>query len=101
MNLQTSCKHRPQTGLEGGIADNLIFGLNGPNPDISANSGCKQPTENGCFAAVVENAELTPNDISVIRERYHGWERASAKTLAAVFGVSVQRIAAIVRNQGE
>lgn len=41
---------------------------------------------------------LTPNDISVIRERFHGWERASAKTLAAVFGVSVQRIAAIVHS---
>lgn len=41
---------------------------------------------------------LTPNDISVIRECFHGWERASAKTLAAVFGVSVQRITAIVRH---
>ena len=28
-------------------------------------------------------------------------QTASAKTLAAVFGVSVQRIVAIVRNQGE
>lgn len=42
---------------------------------------------------------LTPNDIAVIRERYHGWEKASAKTLAAVFGVSVQRISAIVRRK--
>jgi predicted amidohydrolase len=29
---------------------------------------------------------------------FHGWERASAKTLAAVFGVSVQRIASIVKE---
>ena len=65
---------------------------------MNLQTSCKQPTENGCFAAVVENAELAPNDISVIRERYHGWERASAKTLAAVFGVSVQRIVAIVRQ---
>lgn len=42
---------------------------------------------------------LTPNDIAVIRERYHGWEQASASTLAAVFGVSVQRISAIVRRK--
>ena len=41
---------------------------------------------------------FTPNEISVIRERYHGWEQASASTLAAVFGVSVQRIVAIVHS---
>lgn len=41
---------------------------------------------------------FTPNDISVIRERYHGWEQASASTIAAVFGVSVQRIVAIVKG---
>ena len=41
---------------------------------------------------------LTPNDISVIRERFHGWEQATASTLAAVFGVSVQRITAIVHS---
>lgn len=41
---------------------------------------------------------LSENDISVIRERFHGWERASAKTLAAIFGVSVQRITAIVHQ---
>lgn len=41
---------------------------------------------------------LTPDDISVIRERFHGWEDASAKQLAAIFGVSVQRISAIVHS---
>ena len=42
--------------------------------------------------------DFTPNEISVIRERFHGWEQASASTLAAVFGVSVQRITSIVHN---
>lgn len=42
--------------------------------------------------------DFTADDISVIRERYHGWEQASASTLAAVFGVSVQRIVAIVHR---
>lgn len=41
---------------------------------------------------------LSPNEISVIRERFHGWEQASAKTLADVFGVSVQQITAIVHS---
>lgn len=41
---------------------------------------------------------LTPNEISVIRERFYGWEQATAKTLADVFGVSVQQITAIVHN---
>lgn len=41
---------------------------------------------------------LTPDDIAVIRERFHGWEQASAKQLAAIFGVSVQRISAIVHD---
>ena len=65
---------------------------------MNLQTSCKQPTENGCFPAVVANADLTENDISVIRERFHGWERASAKTLAAVFGVSVQRIVSIVKE---
>ena len=42
---------------------------------------------------------LSENDAAVIHERFHGWERASAKTLAAVFGVSVQRITSIVRER--
>lgn len=45
-----------------------------------------------------DEATLTPDDISVIRERFHGWEQASAKDLAAIFGVSVQRITAIVHS---
>ncbi len=42
--------------------------------------------------------DFTADEISVIRERYHGWEQASASTLAAVFDVSVQRITAIVHS---
>lgn len=42
---------------------------------------------------------LTPDEIAVIRERHHGWERASCKQLAKIFGVSVQRIAAVVRDK--
>lgn len=42
--------------------------------------------------------ELSPGEISVIRERFHGWEQASVKTLAAVFGVSVQQITTIVHS---
>lgn len=41
---------------------------------------------------------LTQNDIDVIRERRFGWERASPKLLAAVFGVSVQRINAVCNH---
>lgn len=41
---------------------------------------------------------LSPNEIAVIRERFHGWEQATAKTLADVFGVSVQQITAIVHS---
>ena len=44
---------------------------------------------------------LTPDDIATIRERYHGWEKASASQLAAIFGVSVQRISAIVAAKGD
>lgn len=42
--------------------------------------------------------EFSPDEIAVIRERFHGWEQASASTLADVFGVSVQRISAIVHS---
>lgn len=41
---------------------------------------------------------LTPDDIFVIRERFHGWEQATARQLADIFGVSVQRISAIVHS---
>lgn len=44
------------------------------------------------------NATLTQNDIDVIRERRFGWERATPKQLAAVFGVSVQRINAVCKH---
>ena len=41
---------------------------------------------------------LTPNDIAVIRERRFGWEKASPSLLAAVFGVSVQKINAVCHS---
>jgi hypothetical protein len=41
---------------------------------------------------------LSPNDIAVIRERHTGWEKASPKILADVFGVSVQRITAVLKQ---
>lgn len=41
-------------------------------------------------------AVLTPNEIRVIRERHFGWEKATVTTLAAVFGVSRQRIASVL-----
>ena len=41
---------------------------------------------------------LTPDDICVIRERFHGCEQATAKQLSDIFGVSVQRIRAIVHS---
>lgn len=44
---------------------------------------------------------FTPDEIATIRERFHGWERASASQLAAIFGVSVQRISAIVRETND
>ncbi len=57
-------------------------------------------TDGDSFANEASFADhiLTTNDIVVIRERFHGWEQATAKTLAAVFGVSVQRISAIVHS---
>lgn len=48
--------------------------------------------------AVRERADLTANDIEVIRERHFGWEKASPKQLAAIFGVSHQRITAILNT---
>ncbi len=41
---------------------------------------------------------LSDDDKRVIRERFHGWEQATAKDLAAIFGVSVQQISAIVHS---
>lgn len=41
---------------------------------------------------------LSENDIDVIRERHFGWENATPSLLAAVFGVSVQRISSILRS---
>jgi hypothetical protein len=39
---------------------------------------------------------LTDDEIHTIRERHYGWERATPKLLADVFGVSVQRITAVL-----
>jgi plasmid maintenance system antidote protein VapI len=41
---------------------------------------------------------FTPDEITTIRERFHGWEQASATQLAAIFGTTVQRISAIVHS---
>lgn len=42
---------------------------------------------------------FTPDEISVIRERFHGWEQASVSQLAAIFGTTVQQISAIVHSR--
>jgi hypothetical protein len=42
--------------------------------------------------------DFSQNEIDVIRERHFGWERATPKLLAAVFGVSVQKITAILKG---
>lgn len=42
--------------------------------------------------------ELSENEKVVIRERHFGWEKAPAALLALVFGVSRQRIAAILKE---
>jgi hypothetical protein len=47
----------------------------------------------------VAGAILTADDIAVIRERRCGWEQASPSLLAAVFGVSVQKITAVCRER--
>lgn len=41
---------------------------------------------------------LTPDDIRVIRERHFGWEKASPGLLAAVFGVSTQKITSTLKK---
>lgn len=41
----------------------------------------------------------TPDEIHVIRERHFGWERATFSTLAAIFDVHVNTIAAICRRK--
>lgn len=44
-----------------------------------------------------EGRSLTANDRVVIRARHFGWEHASPGLLAKVFGVSVQRITAVLK----
>ena len=68
------------------------------NLDVETGEPLKSGHVNGPRPAGNGEPILSENDAAVIRERFHGWERASAKTLAAVFGVSVQRITAIVRT---
>lgn len=72
----------------GGIA----LPVGGTDGDSSANKAAFADQN------MTSGRELSPNEISVIRERFHGREQATAKTLAAVFGVSVQRITAIVHS---
>lgn len=66
---------------------------NGPESDGYRSRPC---IAKGKFA--MTDRTLTADDISVIRERFHGWEQATASQLADVFGVSVQRISAIVHS---
>lgn len=42
---------------------------------------------------------LSENEIAVIRERHFGWEKATPALLARVFGVSPQRITAILNAE--
>lgn len=42
---------------------------------------------------------LTDNDRAVICERHFGWEKASFASLAAIFGVHPNTIAAICRGR--
>ena len=44
---------------------------------------------------------LTANERNVIRERHHGWERASFALLASIFGVSAREIGRICRTPME
>lgn len=61
----------------------------------SANQGRNGQTP----PAVHARADLTANDIEVIRERHFGWEQAAPGTLAAIFGVSVQKINAVLNTR--
>lgn len=92
----------------GGIAANQGFGF--VQPPVEAHAILRRPSAclSNLFRAAPHKSRtacsgdvrLTPDEISVIRERYHGWEKAGAKTLAAVFGVSVQRIIAVAGRRG-
>lgn len=42
--------------------------------------------------------ELTDDDKGVIRARHYGWEKATPGLLAKVFGVSVQKITAVLKS---
>lgn len=44
---------------------------------------------------------LTDNERNVIRERHHGWEKASLSLLSAIFGVPSREIGRIVRSPAE
>jgi hypothetical protein len=41
---------------------------------------------------------LTQDDMDVIRARHYGWEKAKPGLLAKVFGVSVQKINAVLKS---
>ena len=42
---------------------------------------------------------LTFDEMRVIRERHFGWEQAKPGLLANVFGVSVQKITAVLKRE--
>ncbi len=52
-------------------------------------------------ASARANREFSEDEIRVIRDRYHGFEKATCKTLAAVFSTTPQKIARIVNSGRE
>lgn len=52
----------------------------------------------GRSAEAGRDRALTFDEMRVIRERHFGWEQASPGLLANVFGVSVQKIVAVLRR---
>lgn len=47
---------------------------------------------------MMEDLRLSPNEMQVIYERHHGWEKASYSLLSAIFGVSPKVIGRICRD---
>lgn len=59
-----------------------------------------QASERNRSEAEVRHARrnFSADEIRVIRERFHGWEKADCKTLAAIFETTPQRISRIVHS---
>jgi hypothetical protein len=47
----------------------------------------------------VHNRSFTPDEMAVIHERRHGWEKASCALLAKIFNTTPQEIAAICKDR--